>query len=90
MLCIKCNSCDGSGLIKTVESVCYELFREIIRTVRQFQTGQIMVIASSALVDYIYDEQTESLTELEEELGKRISLQPEASYSQDQFDVVLM
>ena len=90
MLCIKCNSCDGSGLIKTVESVCYELFREIIRTVRQFQTGQIRVIASSALVDYIYDEQTESLTELEEELGKRISLQPEASYSQDQFDVVLM
>jgi ribonuclease G len=90
MLCVKCNSCHGSGLVKTVESVCYELFREIIRTVRQFQTGQIMVIASSALVDYIYDEQTESLAELEEELGKRISLQPEASYVQDQFDVVLM
>jgi ribonuclease G len=90
MLTENCDNCKGLGLIKTVESVCYELFREIIRTVRQFQTGQIMVLASTALVDYIYDEQTESLAELEEELGKRISLQPESSYSQEQFDVVIM
>lgn len=90
MLCTKCHNCNGLGMVKTVESVCYELFREIIRTVRQFQTGQIMVLASNILVDYIYDEQTESLAELEEDLGKRISLQPENSYSQDQFDVVLM
>lgn len=90
MLSEKCDNCKGLGLVKTVESVCYELFREIIRTVRQFQTGQIMVLASTSLVDYIYEEQTESLTELEEELGKRISLQPESSYTQEQFDVVLM
>jgi len=90
MLSEQCDNCKGLGLVKTVESVCYELFREIIRTVRQFQTGQIMVIASNALVDYIYDEQSDSLTELEEELGKRISLQPESSYPQEQFDVVLM
>lgn len=90
MLCEKCDHCHGIGLVKTVESVCYELFREIIRTVRQFQTGQIMVLASTALVDYIFEEQTDALTELEEELGKRISLQAESSYAQEQFDVVLM
>ena len=90
MLTQKCHTCAGLGLVKTVESVCYELFREIIRTVRQFQTGQIRVIASTSLVDYIYEEQTDSLTELEEDLGKRISMQPESSYSQEQFDVVLM
>lgn len=89
MLSEQCKNCDGLGLVKTVESVCYELFREIIRTVRQFQTGQIMVIASTVLVDYIYDEQTDSLAELEEELGKRITLQPENSYSQELYDVVI-
>jgi len=90
MLSENCENCRGLGLVKTLESVCYELFREIIRTVRQFQTGKIRVIASTALVDYIFDEQTESLSELEEELGKRVSLQPESSYSQEQFDVVLI
>ena len=90
MLCGKCHNCHGLGLVKTVESVCYELFREIIRTVRQFQTGQIMVLASTVLIDYIYEEHTESLSELEEELGKSISLQPESSYSQEQYDVVIM
>lgn len=90
MLCEDCDNCKGLGLVKTVESVCYELFREIIRTVRQFQTGQIRVIASTILVDYIYDEQNDSLTELEEELGKRISFQPENSYSQEQYDVVII
>ena len=90
MLTQECPSCDGLGKLKTVESVCYELFREIIRMVRQFQTGKILVIASSALVDYILDEQTHSLSELEDELGKRISLQPENSYSQEQYDVVIV
>ncbi|MCF6318093.1 MAG: Rne/Rng family ribonuclease [Proteobacteria bacterium] len=90
MLTENCQKCRGLGLVKTVESICYELFREIIRTVRQFQTGQIRVIASTSLVDYIYEEQTESLAELEEELGKRISMQPESSYAQEQYDVVLM
>ncbi len=90
MLSQQCPSCDGLGKVKTVESVCYELFREIIRMVRQFQTGKILVIASSALVDYILDEQTHSLSELEDELGKRISLQPENSYSQEQYDVVIV
>ncbi|MCF6288455.1 MAG: Rne/Rng family ribonuclease [Proteobacteria bacterium] len=90
MLCEDCDNCKGLGLVKTVESVCYELFREIIRTVRQFQTGQIRVIAATELVDFIYDEQSDSLTELEEELGKRISFQPESSYSQEQYDVVLL
>jgi len=90
MLSEKCTNCNGLGLVKTVESVCYELFREIIRAVRQFQTGQIMVLASTVLIDYIYEEQTESLSELEEELGKRISFQAENSYSQEQFDVVLI
>ena len=87
MLTEKCDRCHGLGLEKTVETVCYELFREIIRTVRQYQTGKIMVLASSELVDYIYDEQTEALAELEEELGKRISLQSENSYFQEHFDV---
>ena len=90
MLSEQCKNCYGLGLVKTVETVCYELFREIIRTVRQFKTGQIMVLASTQLIEYIYEEQTESLSELEEELGKRISLQAESSYSQEQFDVVLM
>jgi len=89
MLSENCNVCNGIGFVKTVESVCYELFREIIRAVRQFQTGQIMVLASTELIDYIYEEQTDSLTELEEELGKRITLQAENSYAQEQFDVVL-
>lgn len=90
MLSESCNHCNGMGKMKTVETVGYELFREIIRTVRQFKTGQIMVLASPSLIDYIYEEQMESLSELEEELGKRISLQAENSYSQEQFDVVLM
>lgn len=90
MLTETCKHCRGLSRIKTVETVCYELYREIIRAVRQFQTGQIMVIASNALIDFIYDEQTEALSELEEELGKRITLQPESAYSQEQFDVVLM
>lgn len=90
MLTENCSNCSGLARVKTVETICYELYREIIRAVRQFQTGQVMVIASVELIDFIYDEQTKALATIEEDLGKSISLQPESTYSQEQYDVVLV
>lgn len=89
LLCEPCPECTGRGYVKTVESLAFELFREITRAVRQFKTGNVLVLASPELIDHIIDEQHQGLQELEENLGKRIRFQPEDAYSREQFDVVL-
>jgi ribonuclease G len=90
VLCEPCPACDGRGLVKTRETVCYEIFREILRESRQFEARQFLVLAAQAIVDMLLDEESTSLAELEVFIGKSIKLQVEALYTQEQFDVVML
>jgi ribonuclease G len=90
ILCEDCPTCESRGFVMTAETVCFEIFREIIRQSRQFEFDEVMVLASQEVIELLLDEQARSLAELEEQTGKSIRLQTEALYQQDQFDVVLM
>jgi ribonuclease G len=90
LLCQACPTCEGRGFVKTVETVCYEVFREILRQARQFDCHQLMVLAHQDVIERLLDEESAALGELELVTGKPIRLQTEALYSVDQYDVVLM
>ncbi|MCX7544005.1 Rne/Rng family ribonuclease [Marinicella gelatinilytica] len=90
ILCETCDKCHGSGRIETIETVSFKLFREISRSVKQFKANKIMVIGSSRLVQYITEEHSTTIAEMEDSLGKRIAFQAEDSYQRTQHDVVLL
>lgn len=90
ILCEPCSTCKGRGFVKTAETVCYEIFREILRAVRQFEAKALLVLASQDVVDYLLDEESDSLAELQEFVEIPIRLQVEVLYTQEQFDVVLV
>ena len=90
ILCETCPMCDGRASVKTAETVCYEIFREILREARQFDAQQLLVLAAQEVVDMLLDEEATSLAELESFIGKPIKFQVEALYNQEQFDVVLL
>ncbi len=90
IMCGPCPTCNGRGTLLTAETVCYDIFREILREARQFDAQQLLVLASQPVVDLLIDEESHSLAELEEFIGKPIKLQIESEYTQEQFDVVLM
>ena len=85
-----CHECSGRGTVKTAETVTYEIFREIVRAVRQFDAARLLVIASPKVVGRITDEESNAVAELEEFLGKSIRFQADGQYMQEQFDVVLL
>ncbi len=89
-LCEPCASCGGRGHIKTTETVCYEIFREITRAVRQFEAETLMVLASPRVVSRILEEESAAVAELEEFIGKTIRFQSDDQYAQEQYDVVLL
>jgi ribonuclease G len=88
VLCEPCPTCNGRGSLKTAETACYEIFREILRESRQFDAQQLLVLASQEVVDLLLDEESASLAELEAFIGKPIKFQVEALYTQEQYDVV--
>ncbi|GJM08633.1 MAG: ribonuclease G [Lysobacteraceae bacterium] len=90
ILCEPCANCNGRGAIKTADTVCFEIFREILRSVRQFDADRLMVLASPLVVQKILDEQSSAVAELEEFIGKNIHFKSEDQYLQEQYDVVLL
>jgi len=90
VLCESCPLCNGSGTVKTVETVAFEIFREIIREARQFDTEKLLVLASQDVGDYLMDEESSALAELEEFLQRSIQLKIDDEYNQEQYDVVPM
>jgi ribonuclease G len=89
-LCMPCPTCEGRSFVKTPETVCYEIFREVLRQAAQFDLQQLLVLAHQDVVDRLLDEESAALAELEMQLGKPIRLQTESLYMLDQYDVVLM
>ncbi len=89
-LCEPCPSCAGRGMLKSAETLCYEIFREITRAVRQFEAERLLVIAAPNVVSRITDEESVAVAELEEFLGKSIRFQADEQYGQEQYDVVLL
>ncbi len=90
ILCEPCPTCCGRGSIKTAETVCYEILREILREVRQFEAKNLLVVASQEVVDKMLDDESTSVAELESFIGKSVRFQVETRYSPEQYDVVLL
>lgn len=90
LLCEECPACAGRGVRKTSETLCYEIFREILRDARAYETGDLMVLASAPVVERLLDEESSSAGELESFIGRTISFRAEPDYGQEQFDIVLL
>ncbi len=90
VLCEPCPCCSGRGNLKTPETTCYEIFREILRESRQFDVEQLLVLASQEVIDRLLDDESQNLAELEQFIGKPIRLQAEVLYTQEQYDIVLV
>ena len=90
ILCEPCSACGGRGVLKTAESMCLEIFREIIRVVRLYNVNELLVLASNEVVEMLLDEEADMLAELELFLKVRIKFRSEAEYNQEQYDVVLL
>jgi ribonuclease G len=88
MLCEPCPTCEGRGRVKTSETVCQEIFREILRHTSQFDFQKILVLAHPEVIETLLDDESFGVAELESITGSPIRLQAEALYSQEQFDVV--
>ncbi len=89
-LCEPCLTCQSRGEVRTAQTMCYEILRELLRESRQFDAREFRILASQQVIDLFLDEESLSLTQLGDFIAKPISLQVETTYVQEQYDVILM
>jgi ribonuclease G len=90
VLCEPCPTCAGRGEVRTAHTVCYDILREIVRESRAFNAREFRVIAAQPVIDLLLEDESASLAMLQDFIGRPVSVQVETSYSQEQFDIVLL
>jgi len=88
ILCESCPACQGRGIMKSAESVCYEIMREILRGARTYDSQQLLVLACQEVIDRLLDEDSASVADIEELTKKTIRFQVENVYTREQYDIV--
>ncbi|HAJ72883.1 MAG TPA: ribonuclease G [Methylophilaceae bacterium] len=88
LLCESCVVCQGRGELKTAQTICYEIMRELLRESRQFNANEFKVLASSEVISMLMDEESQSLANLSDFIKKPVSLQVESQYGREEFDIV--
>jgi ribonuclease G len=90
ILCEPCPVCAGRGELKSPQTVCYDILREVLRAERQFKAKEYRILASQKVIDLFLEEESGNLTQLGDFIGKPISMQVETAYTQEQYDVILV
>ncbi|MEI7532054.1 MAG: Rne/Rng family ribonuclease [Betaproteobacteria bacterium] len=90
LLCAVCSCCSGKGQLKTPQTICYEILREVLREHRQFNPKEFRIVAAPDVIDLFLEEQNPYLSELSDFIKKPIRLQSESSFSTEHYDIVLL
>ena len=85
-----CDQCQGTGRVRTVRTVAYDILREILREARQFDPKEFRIVAAPAVIEMLLDEESQHLAGLSDFIGKPISLQAESGIGPDRYDIVLL
>ena len=85
-----CPTCEGQGRIKTAQTICYEILREIARMAKQFQPREFRVMANPEVIERFLEEEAGFLNALIDEIGKPITLSVEGEISPGGYDIALL
>jgi len=84
-----CGRCGGNGHVKSLTTICYQLFREIVSEARAYPCEKLTVIAHPSLIDLLLGEEGEDVAALEHFLKKEISFQSDAKLTPENYEIAL-
>ncbi len=83
-----CPYCEGSGLIKSKTTVCYDIFRQIERSASELGGHNIVVEVNPEIAGLLYEEERGGIEELERKLKKKIAIRGKAGFHQEQYNII--
>ncbi len=88
ILCVQCPLCHKRGSVKSFKTVCYEIFREVMRMAQSYAWSGFLIVTSTRIADELLNDESAALANIEVQIGKSIKLRPDTSYTQEQYDIL--
>ncbi len=90
LLTEECKQCHGSGYVKTVRTITYEIMKEILKQSKKYNNTEFRILASKKVINLLLEEESKHLTILEKQIKKPIYLQVDNSYDHDQYNIIIL
>lgn len=87
-LCDPCPYCNGNGVLRSVPTLAYTIFRHLPKAAASHpHASTLMIRAHPEVVTFLYDEESAHLEDLERRLGKRFFLRATPSMHLEEYSV---
>ena len=83
-----CPYCSGSGSIKSPSTICYEILIEMKKIAGDIEGQGLILRVNPDIARALKEEESSVLREMQQVLGKTITLKPDTHLHHEQFDVM--
>ncbi|MDQ3013654.1 MAG: Rne/Rng family ribonuclease, partial [Acidobacteriota bacterium] len=89
-LCTPCAYCGGGGMVKSAQTICYEILAEARRISKDVEDhNEIILRINPEVVKALRGSESDVLTEIEAYLGGIVTIKSDPTIHQEQFDIAL-
>lgn len=87
VLCEACFYCDGEGYLTSKKTICYNIYREILRDSRDMMGVKVTLRVNPEIAEMLHGEENNIIVSLERVIGKQIVIYPSANLHMEEFNV---
>ncbi len=85
-----CPYCSGSGSIKSSSTICYEIMTELKKIGAELDGHGVVVRVNPDIARALKEEEPRLLKDLQQALGKQVTIKPDGQLHHEQFDVMAL
>jgi len=83
-----CPYCSGTGVIKSSSTICYEILTEVKRVSPELNGHRLLLRVNPDIARALKEGESAVLRELQQVLGRPVTIRPDAHLHHEQFDVM--
>ena len=87
ILCEPCFYCEGEGYLISRQSICYSIYREILREAHDMEGAQLTLRVNPKIAELFLGEEDLLISNLERDIGKQVVIYPNPELHMEQFDI---
>jgi ribonuclease G len=88
-LCESCPYCEGKGFVKSPRTLCYEIFRKIMRLAKH-GGERIIVTAHPSVAELLTDEERAGVEDIESRYNVKITIKESRGLHQENYEVTVL
>jgi ribonuclease G len=87
IMCEPCFYCEGEGYLISKQSICYNIYREILREYQDMIGVRLTLKVNPEVAELMHGEENHIISELERKIGKKIEIYPNPHFHLEEFDI---